>query len=102
MLSLLNVLCTIYNSLWCIVDSYIAVYKFIKRCHVCFFLLICRKSCEVGKEGIVSIVILKLRNLRLTLVPTWPYPMAAWAVVLRSTCGSLEGGCAVTMWGLPD
>lgn len=54
---------------------------FIKRCHVYFFLLICRKSYEVGKEGIVSIMILKLRNLRLTLVPTCPYPMAAWAVV---------------------
>ena len=51
---------------------------FIKRCHVYFFfLLTCRKSCKVGKEGIVSIVILKLRNLRLVLVPTCPYPIAA-------------------------
>lgn len=75
---LLDVLCTVYNSLWCIVDSYIAVYMFIKRCHVYFFfLLTCRKSCKVGKEGIVSIVILKLRNLRLVLVPTCPYPIAA-------------------------
>lgn len=46
-----------------------------------FFLLICRKPCELGKEGIPIILISKLGNLRLALLSECCYRLAICVLV---------------------
>jgi len=54
---------------------------FIKSYCMHFFLLICKKPCELGKDGIPIILISKLGNLRLALISEYGSMLAICALV---------------------